>query len=181
MFASRPVLIYPVQRVLEGDSLGWAASIPDRRAYLADFDAEFAFAMNDRQGLRAWKTLEAVDRAVKRVGPYAPEIREMPVSSLIGKIGEKERVLPASLADPMRAVSGFIEARWALLPVAIRFERVGPATSTAGRAVLRVAFIDTRAGEVGWIGDIASDTASSMSPKLLASVAQKLADQIVAP
>jgi hypothetical protein len=79
-------------------------------------------------------------------------------------------------------------ARMVLAPVELRIERAGspqtPALSAAGgtgRATLRVALIDPRFSEARWIGELKSDTASTLTPAMTASLARRLVDLIVAP
>jgi hypothetical protein len=104
-------------------------------------------------------------------------VHDLQVNGLLGKLDDKTRYAAPALAEALRTVGSLTDARWALIPVEVRFEKAG----TSGRVVLRAAFVDVRAGEVGWAGDIVSDTSSTFSPKLLASVATRLADLIAAP
>ena len=62
-----------------------------------------------------------------------------------------------------------------LVPVELRFERVAGDTSAA-RVVLHLALVDTRLARVRWSGDVVGDAASSLSPSLLASVADRVAN-----
>ena len=83
------------------------------------------------------------------------------------------------LATQLRTMVALQEdARAVIIPVELRFDRTaaGP-----GVAVLRVALLDGRLGDVRWIGTVRSDTASSYSRAVLASVAAHLADLITAP
>jgi hypothetical protein len=94
----------------------------------------------------------------------------------------QRRQLPAPLGEPLatqlRAVVALNDARYAILPVEVRFERAGEG---AGRAVLHVALIDARRSEVVWLTDVASDAAATLSPALAASLGAHFADLVAAP
>jgi hypothetical protein len=82
------------------------------------------------------------------------------------------------LGSQIRSLLAMSEARYALLPVEIRFEKTGPAT---GRGLLHMALIDGRLRRVRWVGDIPSDPSDKLSPAVAASIASHFADLIVAP
>jgi hypothetical protein len=70
-------------------------------------------------------------------------------------------------------------ARAVLMPVELRFEK--DSKTGQGTAVLRLAVLDGRLGEVRWIGDVKSEPSATFSTALLTSVAGKVADLITAP
>jgi hypothetical protein len=69
-------------------------------------------------------------------------------------------------------------ARAVLLPVELRFDKT---PTGQGVAVLKVALLDGRLGEVRWLGDVRSESSATLSGALLTSVAAHLADLITAP
>ena len=96
----------------------------------------------------------------------------------------QERIRPlavgARLTEPFASqirtmVALHEEARLALAPVELRFERAGPG---AGRAVLRLVLVDARSSDVRWVGDVKSDTAATFGPALLATLGSRLADLV---
>lgn len=189
VFATRAVAVYPAQRLLPGDPLGWATRFPDPVAVLASFDEELRFALADRTGLGAWKWPADLERLARRARPVRIQLRDLPVDPLQGKVGEAQRTVPAGVAESMRLVLGFTDARWGFLPVHLRFVPVPPNVSGAGdpaapvpqRAVLRVALVDARTGEVGFLGEVVGDPFPAWSPAVLASLAGRVADQFLAP
>jgi hypothetical protein len=62
--------------------------------------------------------------------------------------------------------------------VELRFDRT---PEGQGVAVLRLALLDGRVGDVLWIGDVRSAPASSFSREILTSLAAHSADLIAAP
>ncbi len=177
LFATRAMAVYPVQRLAPGDTLGWSARVADVNALLASLDDEIRFAFDGRKGLGTWHFVPALERAARRAVPYRPAIRDLPVEPLMGVLSEDIRTIPAGLAESVRMIGGLTDVRWALVPVQVSF-----APSEGGqRAVLRIALIDVRLGEVAFAGDVLGETAATWSGTVLASVAQRLADQFVAP
>ena len=89
--------------------------------------------------------------------------------------------MPELLAEPLatqlRALVALHDARYALLPVEIRFEKAGG----SGRAVLHIVMLDPRLSRIVFRGDVLGDTAATFSPALAASVAGHLADLVAAP
>ena len=69
-------------------------------------------------------------------------------------------------------------ARAVLLPIELRFDKD---STGQGVAVVRLALIDGRLGEVQWIGDVRGDPSPTFSPALLTSLAAHLSDMIAAP
>ena len=65
-----------------------------------------------------------------------------------------------------------------IIPVELRFEKE---KTGQGAAVLKVALLDGRLGDVRWIGSVRSDPAATLSRAVLTSVAGRLADLITAP
>jgi hypothetical protein len=88
----------------------------------------------------------------------------------------------AKLADPLatqlRTLVALQDARAVMLPVELRFEKdqIGP-----GIAILRLAVLDGRLGEVRYLTEVKSDPSPTFSRGLLASVANKVADLVTAP
>jgi hypothetical protein len=94
-----------------------------------------------------------------------------------------ERSSNSPLAEPvasqLRVLAGLHDARYALVPVELRFEPV-PEGSGKGRAVLHLALLDVRGARLDWAGDVASDEAAGLAPALLSSIARHMADLIAA-
>jgi hypothetical protein len=176
-WATRPVAVYPLQRIAPADSAGWASAIPDVSAAMQAFDDELRFALTQRRGLSEWKQLPDLERAARRAVPFSPVLRDLPVEALVGKLDERLRSVPGSLAESIRKISGLTDVRWALVPAQVKFV---PAAG-GQRAVVRVLLIDARTGEIGFAADVLGEVAPAWAPVVLASVAQRVADQFVAP
>ena len=72
-------------------------------------------------------------------------------------------------------------ARAVLVPVELRFEKVDKIAPDQGVAVLKVALLDGRLGDVRWIGSVRSDPAPALSRAVLTSLAAHFADLVTTP
>ena len=83
------------------------------------------------------------------------------------------------LATQLRTMIALQEdARAVIIPVELRFEK---GKTGQGIAVLRVALLDGRLGDVRWIGSIRSEPFDKPSPAMLTNLASHLADLITSP
>lgn len=176
-WATRPTAVYPLQRLAPGDSAGWTAAIADPAALQRAFDDELRFALEQRRGIPEWKQLPDLERAARRATPFSPALRDLPVEPLTGKLDERLRTVPAPLAESIRMLSGFTGIRWALVPAQLKFV---PAPG-GQRASVRIVLVDARTGEIGFAADVLGEPAAAFGPGVVASVAQRVADQFVAP
>ena len=87
------------------------------------------------------------------------------------------REIPEPVASQLRALAGFHDARYALIPVEVRFE-AGSASGT-GRGVLRMAILDVRGSRLVFIGDIQGPDLPDYTPTLGATLARRFADLVV--
>jgi hypothetical protein len=85
----------------------------------------------------------------------------------------------------MRSLVALTDARFALIPVELRFEAVPPSASVdvgSRRAILRLVLVDARLAEIQWTGDVAVDVhAPPTSAVIAGDLARRLADLLVAP
>lgn len=178
-FSDQVVLVLPSRYIATGDSLGWSAGVGDAAALLRQLDAELAFALGERSVGASWIFPERLVTAARRSAGLAPDPYSVDASALRPPVPRRG---PPDLREPLgsqlRALAALTDARYALIPVELRFER----TSTdRGRALLHVVLADVRLAQSVWRGDVASDPASALSPALAASLAARLTDLIAAP
>ena len=176
---TQQVVVAPTQMLREADALGWTAQVPRSRELLRALDDSIRAELAARGVDRQWVFPEALERAQKlnpsyAVDPYALDARGLANPSLVAgtRIG-------GALATQLRTMVALQEsARAVLIPVELRFDRL---PSGEGAAVLHVAVIDARMGDIRWIGDVRSTPSPTFSRALLSSVAAHLADLISAP
>jgi hypothetical protein len=83
--------------------------------------------------------------------------------------------LPQALGSQIRELVALRDGRYAVLPAAVRFSRLG----TAERAALVLYLIDSRTARIVWSGEVVSDPSPTVSPAMAASLAEHIADLVV--
>lgn len=177
---AQKIVITPVFALRVAPELGWPSVAGRRQEVLRQLDTAIVTALSDR-GLRGrWVFPADLVRSYRLNPTYATDpydLAEQPLRSPGFEVGSP---LPEPLASQLRTISALHDGRFILAPVELRLERAG-ATGTAGRAVLRLVLIDSRLSQARWMGEAKSDTTSTFGPALLANVATRFADMIVAP
>ena len=176
-FATRHVVVLPVHFLGMGDSLGFAAQIPDTRAYLDEVDAEIHFALSNVGVKNVWVFPKALVAMSRRNPGYLPDPYELAAQWLRPPMKKK---VPPQLPEPFGSqirslVAMEDEGQYVLFPVEIRFVPAGPGKE---RAVVRIVLLDARRSQVRWMVDVQGDPSSSFSPALAASAAEHLADLV---
>jgi hypothetical protein len=143
------------------------------------FDDALAAELGARGLATRWVYPEALVRAGRnnpsyRVDPYT--IAATPLRT--GGVAPGSR-LGDPLATQLRTMIALQEsARAVLIPVELWFDKT---PEGSGLAVLRLAVVDGRVGDVRWLGDVRSAPSSTFSRELLTSLAARSADLITAP
>jgi hypothetical protein len=177
--AAQQVIVTPAHSLREVDALGWTAQIPRSREYLRSFDAALAAELAARGVQSQWVWPADLARAARANPSYAVD----PYALAAAPLRDPGVVSGTRIGDPLatqlRTMVALQErARAVLLPVELRFDK--DATGQ-GVAVLRLALIDGRLGEVRWIGDVRGDPSPTFSHALLTSLAAHMSDLITAP
>jgi hypothetical protein len=178
--AAQQVIVAPAHSLREVDALGWTAQIPRSRDYLRSLDTVIEAELTARGLGRQWVYPAALVRAQRASPSYAID----PYTLAANTLRNANVVAGTRLGDPLvtqlRTMVALQEsARAVLMPVELRFEK--DSKTGQGTAVLRLALLDGRLGEVRWIGDVKSEPSATFSNALLTSVAGKVADLITAP
>ena len=177
--AAQRVIVTPAFSLVTGDALGWSAQIPKSREYLRLLDDEIAAVLAERGLKSQWFYPADLVRAMKGSPSYAVD----PYALGVGVLRNSGIVSGTRLGDPLATqlrtmIALQDDARAVIVPVELRFEKE---TTGRGSAVLRVALLDGRLGDVRWIGRVRSDPADKLSRAVLSSLAAHLADLITAP
>lgn len=179
-FAATELIVLPVQTLRTGDAMGWAAKVSGtraaQRAFLVSIDSVLEAVVRDK-GLVAWVMPSELARTARRNPGYATNPADIRAGDAVGYISRnKDENIPEPVASQLRALAGFHGARYALIPVEVRFEP-GTATGT-GRAVLRIGVLDVRGSRLAFIGDVVGADASDHTPAA-AAVARRFIDLVV--
>ncbi len=179
-FASARIMAMPTQLFRTEDAMGWAGTISDPRAYLASADSAIERELRARNYAANWIFPAELVRSAKRNPTYASDPTTIRAADAVRRL---ERKATATLAEPaasqLRVLAGLHDARYALVPVELRFEP-SAAGGTHGKAVLHLALVDIRGARLDWTGDVSSDESATLTPTLLTSLARHFAD-LIAP
>lgn len=180
--AAQRVIVTPAYFFVVGDPLGWSAQIPRPKDYLRTLDDEIAAVLGERGLKSQWIYPADLVRATRANPTYAVDPYTLGANILRGK----EVVSGTRLGDPLvtqlRTMIALQEgARAVLVPVELRFEKVDKIAPDQGVAVLKVALLDGRLGDVRWIGSVRSDPAPTLSRAVLTSLAAHFADLVTTP
>lgn len=176
--AALRVIVTPAHSLRSGDALGWGARLPRSRDYLKSLDSALVAALSDRGLQSQWIWPADLVRAQRGSPTYAADPYTLAANPLRGAEVKSGAKLGDPLVTQLRTMVALQEARMVLLPVELRFEKD---STGAGLAVLRVALVDARVGEVRWTGDVRSDPSPTLTPAVLTSLAAHFADLIAAP
>jgi hypothetical protein len=177
---AQQVIVAPIHSLSEVDPFGWTQQIPRSRAYLRAVDDAIDAELAARGLGTQWIYPAAIVRASQASPAYSVDPYALGAGPLTSPGVESGTRLGDPLATQLRTMVALQDkARAVLLPVELHFER-DVAKRDQGVAVLRVALIDARVGEVRWIGDVRSDPSPTFSPALVTSLANKFADLITA-
>jgi hypothetical protein len=177
--AAQRVIVTPAYTLVSPDPLGWSALLPKSRDYLRQFDDTLQSVLGERGLRKQWIYPADLVRAMKGSPTYAVD----PYTLGSGILRSSAVVSGTRFGDPLatqlRTMIALQEdARAVIIPVELRFEKE---KTGQGIAVLRVALLDGRLGDVRWIGSVRSEPFDKPSPAMLTSLASHLADLITSP
>ena len=177
--AAQRVIVTPAFSMIVSDPLGWSTQLPKSRDYLRQLDDTLQSVLSERGLKSQWIYPPDLVRAMKGSPTYAVD----PYSLGAGMLRSTAVVSGTRLGDPLatqlRTMIALQEdARAVIVPVELHFEKE---KTGQGFAVLRVALLDGRIGDVRWVGSVRSDPVDKPSPAMLTSLATHLADLITSP
>ena len=175
--AGQHIVVLPVHYI-RPDTLGWSSRITQPRATLAALDSAIERALSERGFRTDWTYPPAVARSAKRNFGYVTDPYSLAAERLRFGVRPNDGQVAEPLASQLRSIVAVTDARYALFPVELRFERL---TDGRARPVLRIALLDARGASVRWLGDVRGAAGMEMSPATLESLAFAMADLVAAP
>ena len=158
--------------------MGWGASLKAPAAFLAASDSALEREASARRLSANWVFPAELSLSAKRNPTYATDPSVIRASEAVRRLERNPKnPLAEPVASQLRVLASLHGARYALVPVELRFE---PTPDGQGRVVMHVAMLDIRGARLEWSGDVASDPGSTLSPALLATLAMHVADLVVA-
>ena len=173
-FASQRLIVLPVQ-LWRGDSLSWIQP-SGWTAFRKELDDSVASAISERGIGKGWAYPADVIRQAKRNAGYVGDPYSIGAQPLRGQNYRPSDHIPPLMASNLRAMIALADARYALIPVEVVFQRDGERQ----RVVLRLALVDGRTGRFDWVGEAPSDPATVYSASILSSIAARVADLVIA-
>jgi hypothetical protein len=175
--AGQHIVVLPVH-YLRADTIGAAARIEAPRGTLAALDSAIERALGERGFRTSWSYPPALARSARRNAGYVSDPYSLAGERLRFGVRMSDDRLAEPLASQLRSIVAVTDARYALFPVELRFERVPDGKI---RPVLHVALLDARGSSVRWMGDVRGAAGTNITPATLESVAFALADLVAAP
>ena len=176
-FVAERIIVLPVQ-LMRHDSAAWldAAGWGNFRKELDD---SIGSAIAERGLGKKWAYAADVVKSAKRNAAYTNDPYSLGAQAMRGiplKPGDK---LPTLFNSNLRTLVALGDTRYALVPIELAFFSIK--NSNQRIAALRLALVDSRGGGYVWIGDVASDPATSLTPAVINSLASRVADLVQAP
>ncbi|MGH7444060.1 MAG: hypothetical protein ACREKM_04250 [Longimicrobiales bacterium] len=135
---------------------------------VAGLDAELAYWLEDRGPRVDWTFPAEIRDALGRNAMLQIDIDALTVSSF-------HHAQVVNIGDPLlgdlRRLAALMDARWALVPVAVAYVP----QETSGRVEAAVALIDTYGGRVLWYGVMAGEPGARGTIEVAASAARAIA------
>jgi hypothetical protein len=187
------VMVLPLETIRNGDPLGWYTNFTDTagRTILVSANTAIAHALTTMAPRTVWLMPDYLEKISARNAQYAPSPYTMDVSQFDPGRHHSGK-LEDPLAEDLRTLTSFTDARVALVPAEVRFvpwplptydkdtgkwvAAAGPVTQEV--AVLRVALVDSRFVVVAWLGDVMSDPSTTFTPAVLTSLANHLGEAL---
>lgn len=167
----------PLQGLASVDPLGWRPLAGTEATVIPRVDSLLEAELTGRRLPAKWAFASTLSRSARRnptylTDPYAIRATQ----AILVQLRKPDDPLAEPVASQLRGLTGVSDARFALVPLDIRFEPVAP----GGRAVLRLALVDTRAARVTWFGEVQGTPRDSYSPAVLDDLVQRTADLVIA-
>lgn len=177
-FATRGVMVFPLQRYAVGDS-GWmSAASATGRPRAALLDSALTAALRDRGLDGKWSLAPNTSRVAQREVMNRTDPRSLSTVGLAPSRRRNDLDLREPLGSQLRALVAMVpEVRYVLLPLEARV-----ASTHAGlkQATLRIALLDARMSTVVSFPDVMGPPAADESAAVR-GVALRFADLVVAP
>ncbi len=175
--AGRQVLVMPVQRnVIVVDQTMDQAGAIEGWNFIVALDDSIASALTARGVGSTWTFANTITAVAKRNGGLAGDPHALAAGGLQRLVKAGDDPVSEPLASQIRTLVALREGRYAVLPAAVRFENITGGT----RGTLVAYLIDSRTARIVWSGEVPSATSARFSPAMAGSIAERLADLVVA-
>lgn len=177
-FATRPVMVFPLQRYAVGDSAWMSASSASGRPRAALLDSALTVALRERGLEPPWSLAPNTSRVAQREVMNRTDPRALSTVGLVPSRRRNDLDLREPLGSQLRSLIALVpDSRFVLLPLEARV------MNTSGgqkQATLRIALLDARMSTVLSFPDVMGPPAADEAAALR-GVALKFADLVVTP
>ncbi len=186
------VVLVPVQSTLPLDDGSWPGMARTEEDALRAMDAELEFAFSERRSAEDWVLPSDLRRTMERNPSLSIKPDRLAYNPLLVPI-DRRKYIPEPLHTQLRTLAALYDTRYVLVPVRLTVEvestddarsgsevaySGGDAVAPAQRAYLLTAMIDIRRSDVLWLGEFMGDPGTSDSGSLLATLANRMAEQL---
>lgn len=195
------LVVTPVQSVAPARSGAWPGGADSRREALAAVNSEVDFAISEEPMARAWTPPGEVVEQAGRNPMLDVDPQQLAYRGLLAT-DEDRPELYEPLHGQLRKLTALLDARLVALPMRVWYVDADSAAAASGRAdggeegegrpagaeggvqgraVVRLAVVDTRAGRVLWRGVVGGDPAPADSGAALGTLASNLVRTLASP
>lgn len=179
--------VLPVQAVTPLPSGAWPGGATSRADARSRMDGEMTFALSESEAASRWTGPQDLVRMLERNPTVDTDPRQLAVRSLAGLEPGEDRIAEP-LHSQLRRISALAGTRLVLVPLSLEWRAAaeadepgaddavpeGGSGGTDGRAALRLALVDTRAGLLLWRGELTGQPSPPDSSAALATLASGL-------
>lgn len=175
-FSTEKLIVLPLQGLAASDPLGWRQLAGTELVFIPRIDTLFENELTGRRLGAKWSFATALSRSARRnptylTDPYA--IRGIP--AIVAHLRKPENPLTEPFSSQVRGLAGVSDARFALVPLDVRFDSV----AGGGRAAMRLALVDTRLAKVTWWGEVQGAPQEVYTKAVIDDLVQRVADLVI--
>jgi hypothetical protein len=172
----RPLLILPIQRNVAYPDPSWMSRMGEGYQFLPTVDQAIESALSTRGLGNGWTFSSVISASARRNTGLVPDPHAVAVGNLVRLTKAGDDPVSEPLATQIRQLVALREGRYSLIPAALVFENA----PTTMRAKLILYLIDSRTARITWSGEVRSDPAPVFSAAMANSLAEHVADLVVA-
>jgi hypothetical protein len=177
-YATRMVVVFPLQRYAMGDSAWMSATSATGRPRAALLDSTLSAVLRERGLENTWSLPSNTSRVAQREVMLHTDPRGLSTAGLTPSKRRNDVDLREPLGSQLRAIIAMVpESRLVLLPLEVR---VLTTAAGAKQATLRIAFLDGRLSTVLSFPDVIGPPAADEKAALQA-VVTRFADLVIVP
>jgi hypothetical protein len=186
------VILVPVQSTLPLEDGSWPGMALTEEDALRAMDAELEFAFGERRSAEDWVLPSDLRHTMERNPSLDIKPDRMAYSPLLVPI-EDRKYIPEPLHTELRTLAALYDTRYLVVPIRLSVETEstdaarsgsevaysgGDAVAPARRAYLLAAMVDIRRSDVLWLGEFSGDPGAPDSGSLMATLANRVAEQL---